>query len=362
MANREFLMLAHDADLEATSIGGWIFSEKLDGMRALWDGGVTRGMKASDVPFANVEKHGRFKEEVIATGLWSRYGQVVRAPDWWLNKLPLCMSLDGELWAGRGNYQFLMSTVKKHEANDDSWQRVQYRIFDAPNHSVWLQDGKINNTNYKKIFQGFWKLHPMGTTHDLPALLEFQYVYKRLKEKTDLENDIVRVHDQNQLPWGQDEAVKQVEYWCNTISEADGEGLILRKHTSVWTPHRSHYILKVKKLLDSEAEVIGYTTGRKTDKGSKLLGKMGALIVKWEGKTFELSGFTDEERGLGCTDYNDFNAEEAERWAIENPEKELPPQYCAMRFPRGTKVTFKYRELTDAGIPKEARYWRKYAT
>jgi ATP-dependent DNA ligase len=41
MAKREFLMLAHKH--EGQNILGWLYSEKLDGMRCFWDGGITRG-------------------------------------------------------------------------------------------------------------------------------------------------------------------------------------------------------------------------------------------------------------------------------------------------------------------------------
>ena len=36
------------------------------------------------------------------------------------------------------------------------------------------------------------------------------------------------------------------------------------------------------------------------------------------------------------------------------------PTFCQGKsFKVGQTVTFKYRELTDDGIPKEARYWRR---
>lgn len=38
---RQFLMLAHDYDPKKHSILGWYMSEKLDGLRAWWDGGIT---------------------------------------------------------------------------------------------------------------------------------------------------------------------------------------------------------------------------------------------------------------------------------------------------------------------------------
>ena len=41
----------------------------------------------------------------------------------------------------------------------------------------------------------------------------------------------------------------------------------------------------------------GFTSGRETNKGSRLLGKIGALITDFNGKRLELSGLTDTEAG-----------------------------------------------------------------
>jgi ATP-dependent DNA ligase len=135
---------------------------------------------------------------------------------------------------------------------------------------------------------------------------------------------------------------------------------MLREPASCWIPERSKKLLKVKNLNDDEGTVVGYITGRETDKGSKLLGLMGALILDYNGKRLELSGFTESERRLSLI--KDYCAAETEDtpqgWAAKNPEKEVPAWIEAKEFPRGSKVTFKYRGLTADGIPAEARYWR----
>jgi len=90
---------------------------------------------------------------------------------------------------------------------------------------------------------------------------------------------------------------------------------------------------------------------------------MGALVLEiGEGKFLELSGFTDKERTLVCTERN-CDCEDrmacAKRRASEYAGKLLPEDIEAVHFPVGKKVTFKYRGLSDDGIPTEARYWRK---
>jgi len=70
MPNREFLMLAQVYDPKKHAIGGWRVSEKKDGERCWWDGGITRGIPKSRVPWANTKKDARYRTAPIATGLW----------------------------------------------------------------------------------------------------------------------------------------------------------------------------------------------------------------------------------------------------------------------------------------------------
>lgn len=82
---------------------GWYMTEKLDGVRAYWNG----------------------------TGFISRLGHTFSAPDWFLKGMPLC-HLDGELWLGRGRFQDTVSAVRKKTPVDEEWARMKYWVFDAP--------------------------------------------------------------------------------------------------------------------------------------------------------------------------------------------------------------------------------------
>ena len=77
-------------------------SEKLDGIRAYWDG-----------------------EEFL-----SRLGNKFHAPDWFVADLP-ADTLDGELWVGRKMFQQTTSIVRSG-AQSDEWKQVTYVVFDAP--------------------------------------------------------------------------------------------------------------------------------------------------------------------------------------------------------------------------------------
>lgn len=81
---------------------GWWMSEKLDGVRALWDGR-------------------RFT---------SRLGNAFVAPDWFTQALP-DEPLDGELWGGRRRFQRTVSIVRRQDGGEQ-WREIQFVVFDAP--------------------------------------------------------------------------------------------------------------------------------------------------------------------------------------------------------------------------------------
>lgn len=347
---REFLQLAHTFKGDEP-IGGWYWSEKLDGCRAFWDGGVTRGLLAAEVPFANTTKDARYIVQPMATGLWSRYGKAIQAPDWWLDLLPP-FQLDGELYIGRGGFQELMSTVKTLQPGM-GWRKVMFKAFDVPPFHVIFSNGEIDNVNFRKQFRNVGVR--LNKPDRQPPSWDFHTVYTWLVNQEG--NKVFNVHEQQKLPFSTPLAKSQVQETCDTLTRAGAEGIVLRHPTSLWAPQRARTILKVKGMNDAEAEVMGYVWGRETDKGSKLLGKMGALVVRYNGRLFELSGFTDEERLMITTDTKSYDT--AFAIGCDNAAKPIPEGIHNPKFPRGSIVTFKYRELTNDGIPKEARYWRK---
>jgi len=85
-------------DFRGEDVRGWWMSEKLDGVRALWDG----------------------------RRLTSRNGLEFPAPESFRAQLP-ALPLDGELWLGRGQFQRTLSVVRGAD-----WTPIKYRVFDAP--------------------------------------------------------------------------------------------------------------------------------------------------------------------------------------------------------------------------------------
>jgi DNA ligase-1 len=95
------LLLAESWDNE-TDLTGWWMSEKLDGVRAWWDG----------------------------KQFLSRQGNVYHAPDWFTADLPNVL-LDGELWLARKAFQRTVSIVRRHDQSEH-WREIKYVVFDAP--------------------------------------------------------------------------------------------------------------------------------------------------------------------------------------------------------------------------------------
>ena len=84
------------------NISGWMMSEKLDGIRAYWDGKklLTRGEKE------------------------------INAPEWFVQNLPP-FALDGELWTKRGDFENIQSIVMD-KLPQASWSKIQYMLFEVP--------------------------------------------------------------------------------------------------------------------------------------------------------------------------------------------------------------------------------------
>jgi DNA ligase-1 len=365
LPRREFLMLAKKYTPGKMPVGGYYLSEKLDGTRAFWDGGISRGVPTIQVPYANITdpKTGKIKKKIkpVATGLWSRYGNPIIAPDWFLNTLP-CMPLDGEIWAGRGNFQLCRSICAGDTPGPD-WDKAEFAVFGCPPLGIIFGNGRIKNQHMvmnivaadikrwlktkEKSFPDFYYLSAAN------GRVPFDYELTCLQDSLD-SSSRVYLHRQRKLPRGIVEAALAVEVELKKVLDLGGEGIVLRNPDSPWLPKRLTTLLKYKPFSDDEGIIVGFTAGRKTDKGSKLLGKIGALILDYKGKRLELSGLTHEERK-----FDDTGILLASGYAAKNPGKDMPAGTQGVHFKLGDSVTFKYRELSDDGIPKEARYWRK---
>jgi DNA ligase-1 len=85
------------------NISGWVMSEKLDGIRAYWDG----------------------------TNLISRGGKIIHAPQWFTKSYPP-FAIDGELWSKRGDFDNISSIVRD-KIPSEQWKEIKHCIFEVPN-------------------------------------------------------------------------------------------------------------------------------------------------------------------------------------------------------------------------------------
>jgi DNA ligase-1 len=299
------------------------------------------------------------KIKPLATGLWSRYGNPIIAPDWWLNRLPQIF-LDGELFAGHGNFQTLRSIVAKDVAEDEAWQDVQFAVFGCPPAERVFAAGEIKNPNMvlnvdpTSILKFIQQRAKEGAVDEFVCAAmsgatfehELNYLQSALPQ-----DDLVYLHQHVQLSGYRADAELEMNRFMDEVLNEGGEGIMLRDPQAIWTPKRVSSLLKLKPFTDDQGMLTGFVSGRQTDKGSKLRGLIGAMVLDYKGKRLELSGFTNEER--------QFATEEMTKFAYNNPGEEMAPHFEGKHFQIGDTIEFRYRELSDDGIPKEARFARK---
>lgn len=95
---------------QGIDISQYFISEKLDGVRARWDG-----------------------ERLISRG-----GLVFASPEWFTKNFP-AVPLDGELWIGREHYEDTTSVVRKQQPHD-GWKIVRLMVFDLPEHGGTFEE------------------------------------------------------------------------------------------------------------------------------------------------------------------------------------------------------------------------------
>lgn len=329
---------------------GRLASEKLNGTRAFWDGGISRGLWKSEIPYANTDKDERFKTPPVATGLWSKYGNVIHAPESFLNRLPTGFALDGEIWFGYNTFQQGRSIIAKLEPKKEDWEGAMFKVWAEPNLKNMFTPvyGSIKNANMKKTIDCYDWVADQGLKQITPQS-SFKLQYQWLKSNLQT-NETLLLVQQEILGNDYEDTINR---WMEELHPKGGEGLILTHPSAVWRPKRCSDMLKVKFNHNEEARVVGYVSGKLTDKDSRNRGKIGSLVCRLpNGIEFSLSGFTDEERVLSS---------EESSWAWNNPDQKKVhgcPTFFSNKFIVGEEISFTYAEYSDDGKPKEARYFR----
>jgi DNA ligase 1 len=202
----------------------WV-SEKYDGIRGYWNGHQ----------------------------LMTRKGKALNPPEWFVKDWP-ASPFEGELWAGRGQFETVASILQQKQASDEAWQTLRFMVFDVPDHA--------------------------GTFTE--RITAYQGLVSTLAQ-----------------PW-----VKAVEQWQSTSQseldtrlaehiKAGAEGLMLHLASARYKAGRSNDQLKVKPQDDAEAKVVGHVGGQ-----GKYAQGTGALWVETpQGQRFKLGkGLRDDVR------------------------------------------------------------------
>ncbi|WP_033197421.1 DNA ligase, partial [Vibrio ordalii] len=159
-------------------------SEKLDGIRAIWNGQY----------------------------LHTRNGNKINAPAWFTDPLPN-EALEGELWAGRGQFHHVQQTVLDKVPSDTAWQSIRFMLFDMPQAVGDYQQ------RYLKIIQ-------------LSSMIDAGHI--AYVEHSPIHSE------------------KELFGYLDNVSERKGEGVMLRKINADYQAGRSNDLLKLKKHQDAE--------------------------------------------------------------------------------------------------------------
>ncbi len=92
---------------KGVNLDEYLVSEKLDGIRAYWNG-----------------------KDII-----SKQGNIIKAPNCFTLNFPE-EHLEGELWIERGKFEEVLGIVKKENSSCQDWQKVKLMLFDLPNSKI----------------------------------------------------------------------------------------------------------------------------------------------------------------------------------------------------------------------------------
>jgi len=120
-----FILLAEKPNLlllkvyKDQNITGWVMSEKLDGIRAYWDG----------------------------KNLLTRSGNIIHAPKWFTKYYPP-FEIDGELWTKRKDFENISSIIRDKIPSKE-WKQIKHYIFEVPNTKGGLLERLSNVKPYQ---------------------------------------------------------------------------------------------------------------------------------------------------------------------------------------------------------------------
>ena len=172
------------------NISGWVMSEKLDGVRAYWDG-----------------KH-----------LISRGGRIIHSPKWFTKDYPP-FAIDGELWTKRGDFNHISSIVRDKRPSKE-WNKITHNIFEVPNAKGNLFERLKKLKPYESNIIRIIPQIPVKSKKDMQKFL-------RLVESKGGEGVVVRDPKAPYIAKRTSKALKVKSFYdteCKVIGYKDGKG------------------------------------------------------------------------------------------------------------------------------------------
>lgn len=311
--------------LENGTFKGYVMSEKLDGVRAIWDG----------------------------INLKSRSGRIFSAPKCWLDKLPP-FGLDGELFIDRGRFEEVLSVVSRGEneceqCKCEEWQKVGYFIFDVPNCDDFLNMDltKIDSSKIKSC-----------------TLLERLAVLEKWLEKNEyLEKNASidfasksMLHIIPQIPIN---SQKELDSKLKEVIKSGGEGIVIRKNSAPYERFRTPNAMKLKGYEDAECVVIAHNIGK-----GKYANALGSITCEsLELPKSNLSKSTLQTNTPATK--KSLNPATNPKTSIDKIRFKIGSGFSdKMRAnppPLGTIITYKYYGITKNGLPRFPIFLRIYS-
>jgi DNA ligase-1 len=255
-------MLAQKATLNKIAKPMFV-QPKLDGVRAVWD--------------------------ASKKALFTRNGKQITSCDHIVKALialEVDHDLDGELFCWDMPFETLNGLVARKSASD-ACSSIEFHVFDFV----------CDKPTYQRMS---W----------LPMLVGF------LRKQS--QRVPIKVVEARLLKPG------QLQEWFDSFVADDFEGMVLREPESPYIHDRTDALLKVKPVMDMEAEIIGFEPA-KTGRNKHTF---AALVVRLpNGKQFRCSGISDQQRSM--------------LWRSK---------------PIGSLVTFSYEGFFKTGVPRFPRF------
>tara|TARA_B100000900_G_scaffold416030_1_gene448593 strand:+ start:70 stop:2262 length:2193 start_codon:yes stop_codon:yes gene_type:complete len=317
---------------------GWKASEKFDGYRALFRYLVLGG--------------------VVTPKFYSRQGNEFTPPQWFLDAMPSYKILgdkilDGELWAGKENFQ-MMGVVRKkvpqqkkkpvmrtktkdakktaayekkvqkwekdHQEKMDAWakewNKIEYHVYDIVN-------GEGHFSQRLKELESITDKHSKDWSKKAAKIDFPETVDKRCRVVLTEQHTITSLEQMKQLYEG--------------LLKQGAEGIMLKHPESPYEGKRSSYMQKYKPAFDREAMIIDYKLG-----DGKYTGLLGSFVC---------------QPLINHDTYMSVDPDPSKIFTLSGMDDEIRNNY-QKTHPVGTIITFECSGFTDKGIPRHPRYLR----